>query len=99
MTKVRAQDATKELSTNAAKLMEDLSRMRKQAQEALGTLRKAKDEFAQKEQERQQLEAQTAREQEASVPHMTAYSTETTGDRPAAAEAAPAKTPEAERPA
>ena len=45
MTKVRAQDATKELSTNAAKLMEDLSRMRKQAQEALGTLRKAKDEF------------------------------------------------------
>ena len=99
MTKVRAQDATRELSTNAAKLMEDLSRMRKQAQEALGTLRKAKDEFAQKEQERQQLEAQTAREQEASVPHMTAYSTETTGDRPAAAEAAPAKTPEAERPA
>ena len=99
MTKVRAQDATKELSTNAAKLMEDLSRMRKQAQEALGTLRKAKDEFAQKEQERQQLEAQTAREQEASVPHMTAYSTETTGDRPVAAEAAPAKTPEAERPA
>ena len=73
--------------------------MRKQAQEALGTLRKAKDEFAQKEQERQQLEAQTAREQEASVPHMTAYSTETTGDRPVAAEAAPAKTPEAERPA
>ena len=93
MTKVRAQDATKELSTNAAKLMEDLSRMRKQAQEALGTLRKAKDEFAQKEQERQQLEAQTAREQEASVPHMTAYSTETTGDRPVAAEAALAKTP------
>ena len=99
MTKVRAQDATKELSTNAAKLMEDLSRMRKQAQEALGTLRKAKDEFVQKEQERQQLEAQTAREQESSVPHMTAYSTETTGETPAAVEAAPAKTPEAERPA
>ena len=58
MTKVRVQDATKELSTNVSKLIEDISRMHRQAQDVLGTLRKNRDEYAQKEHERQQQEKQ-----------------------------------------
>ena len=101
MTKVRVQDATKELSTNVSKLIEDISRMHKQAQDVLGTLRKSKDEYAQKEHERQQLEKQEElKNQQGS--QMSAYSTELKDEvhkeaAPAAPEAA--KQPAAEKPA
>ena len=97
MTKVRVQDATKELSTNVSKLIEDISRMHKQAQDMLGTLRKSKDEYAQKEHERQQEELR--KEQ---APQMSAYSSEMKDDvRTETAPKAPeaAKQPAAEKPA
>ena len=101
MTKVRVQDATKELSTNVSKLIDDISRMHKQAQDVLGTLRKSKDDFAQKEHERQQLEKQEElRNQQGS--QMSAYSSELKDEvRKEAAPAAPeaAKQPAAEKPA
>ena len=45
MTKVRVQDATKELSTNAGKMLENVSRLRKQSQDVLGSLRKISADF------------------------------------------------------
>ena len=85
MTKVRVQDATKELSTNVSKLIEDISRMHRQAQDVLGTLRKNRDEYAQKEHERQQQE-----KQEQAAAQMSAYSTELKDEMPKAeAPAAP----------
>ena len=90
MTKVRVQDATKELSTNVSKLIEDISRMHRQAQDVLGTLRKNRDEYAQKEHERQQQE-----KQEQAAAQMSAYSTELKDEMPKAE--APAA-PEAARP-
>ena len=97
MTKVRVQDATKELSTNVSKLIEDISRMHKQAQDVLGTLRKNKDDYAQKEHERQQEELRKEQGTQ-----MSAYSTELkdevrTENAPKAPEAA--KQPAAEKPA
>ncbi len=97
MTKVRVQDATKELSTNVSKLIEDISRMHRQAQDVLGTLRKNRDEYAQKEHERQQQE-----KQEQAAAQMSAYSTELKDEMPkAAAPAAPeaSRQPAAEKPA
>ena len=41
MTKVRVQDATKELSTNAGKMLENVTRLRKQSQDVLNSLRSA----------------------------------------------------------
>jgi len=101
MTKVRVQDATKELSTNVSKLIEDISRMHKQAQDVLGTLRRSKDEYAQKEHERQQLEKQEELRKEQGT-QMSAYSTELKDEvRTEAAPKAPeaAKQPAAEKPA
>jgi len=100
MTKVRVQDATKELSTNVSKLIEDISRMHKQAQDVLGTLRKSKDEYAQKEHERQQLEKQEELRSQQGT-QMSAYSSELKDEvhkeaAPAAPEAA--KQPAAEKP-
>ena len=95
MTKVRVQDATKELSTNVSKLIEDISRMHKQAQDVLGTLRKNRDEYAQKEHERQQLEKQEELRKEQGA-QMSAYSTELKSE--AHAEPAPAA-PESAKPA
>ena len=53
MTKVRVQDATKELSTNAGRMLENVSRLRKQSQDVLGSLRKISDGFVREEKERQ----------------------------------------------
>ena len=91
MAKVRVQDATKELSTNAAKLMEDISRMQSRTQDVLGSLRKSLDEFAQKERERQQLEKQEElrKQQEAAAQHMTAYSSESVEPAQESASASP----------
>ena len=100
MTKVRVQDATKELSTNVSKLIDDISRMHKQAADVLGTLRKNRDEYAQKEHERQQLEKQDELRKEQGA-QMSAYSSDLkdevhTDAAPAATEAA---RPAAEKPA
>ena len=45
MTKVRVQDATKELSANTGKMLDSISQMRKQTQDMLGNLRKISDEL------------------------------------------------------
>ena len=46
MTKVRVQDATRELSTNAGRMLESISQMRKKTQDMLGNLRKISGDFA-----------------------------------------------------
>ncbi|MGI6238989.1 MAG: translation initiation factor IF-2, partial [Christensenellales bacterium] len=74
MSKVRIQDATKELSTNAAKLMESISRMRRQSQDVLGSLRKIQDDFVREQRERQELAAH----KDAAANFMAAYSSEDT---------------------
>ena len=51
MAKVRVQDATKELSTNAGKMLDSVSQMRKKTQDMLGNLRKISGEFAREAQE------------------------------------------------
>ncbi len=78
MTKVRVQDATKELSTNAGKMLENVTRLRKQSQDVLGSLRKISDGFVREEKERQEREAkeELRKQYEASAQFMTAYSSE-----------------------
>ena len=57
MTKVRVQDATKELSTNTGKMLESITQMRKKTQDMLGNLRKISGEFAREAQENAEREA------------------------------------------
>ena len=78
MTKVRVQDVTRELSANTSKMLENVTRMRKQSQEMLGALRRISDGFAREERERQEREAreELRRQYEASAQFMTAYSSE-----------------------
>ena len=78
MTKVRVQDATKELSTNAGKMLENVTRLRKQSQDVLNSLRKVSDGFVREEKERQEREAkeELRKQYEASAQFMTAYSSE-----------------------
>ncbi len=78
MTKVRVQDVTKELSANAGKMLENMTRMRKQTQEMLGSLRKISDGFVREERERLEREAkeELRKQYEASAQFMTAYSSE-----------------------
>lgn len=45
MTKVRVQDAAKELSSSAVRALENMTRLRKQSQGALDSLRKISDGF------------------------------------------------------
>ena len=92
MTKVRVQDATKELSTNAGKMLENVTRLRKQSQDVLNSLRKVSDGFVREEKERQEREAkeELRKQYEASAQFMTAYSSEQVPEIPAA----PAPTPE-----
>ncbi len=103
MTKVRVQDATRELSANAGKMLEDVSRLRKQSQEVLSALRKISDDFVREERERQEREAKEAlhRQYEAAAQFMTAYSSEQAPEVPAETpqSVAPAETPVAEAPA
>ena len=57
MTKVRVQDVTKELSANTGRMLENVTRMRKQSQEMLSALRRISDGFIREERERQEREA------------------------------------------
>ena len=56
MTKVRVQDAAKELSSSAVRALENMTRLRKQSQGALDSLRKISDGFVREEKERQERE-------------------------------------------
>ena len=98
MTKVRVQDVTKELSANAGKMLENVTRMRKRSQDMLNSLRRISDGFVREEKERQEREAkeELRRQYEASASYMTAYSSEQVPDIPAApvVEEKPAPAPE-----
>ncbi|MBQ3270490.1 MAG: hypothetical protein IJH09_11290, partial [Clostridia bacterium] len=78
MTKVRVQDVTKELSANAGRMLENMTRMRKQSQEMLSSLRRISDGFVREERERLEREAkeELRKQYEASAQFMTAYSSE-----------------------
>ncbi len=62
MSKIKVQDATKELSRGAAKLLSDVSGVRQQAEKALAELRKIENSFMQ--QEEAQREEKRREEQE-----------------------------------
>ncbi|MBR1558851.1 MAG: hypothetical protein IJ646_01280, partial [Clostridia bacterium] len=104
MTKVRVQDVTKELSANTGRMLESVTRMRKQSQDMLNSLRRISDGFVREERERQEREAkeELRKQYEASASFMTAYSSEQVPDIPAApvetkpAEPTPAQEPKAE---
>ncbi|MBQ9952641.1 MAG: translation initiation factor IF-2 [Clostridia bacterium] len=103
MTKVRVQDATKELSTNAGKMLENVTRLRKQSQDVLNSLRKVSDGFVREEKERQEREAkeELRKQYEASAQFMTAYSSEQVPDvtvSETSAKAAPAEVKAPEQP-
>ena len=103
MTKVRVQDATKELSTNAGRMLENVTRLRKQSQDVLGSLRKISDGFVREEKERQEREAkeELRKQYEASAQFMTAYSSEQVPEIPVSetnAKAAPEEVKAPEQP-
>jgi len=78
MTKIRVQDATKELSANAGKMLENIGQMRKQSQEMLSSLRKISDGYVREAKEREERAAkeELRKQYEASAQFMTAYSSE-----------------------
>ena len=78
MAKVRVQDATRELSAHASKVLDDVARLRKQSQEVLGSLRKISDGFVREERERQERAAreELQKQYEAAAQFMTAYSSQ-----------------------
>ena len=78
MAKVRVQDATKELSAGVVGVLESVSQTRNLALEAIYTLQRAEDEIVQQERELKLLAAQEARarQQEATVSFLNAYSSE-----------------------
>ncbi len=78
MTKVRVQDATKELSTNAGRLLESVGKSKRQAQDILQALRRVSDEMnrQQREQAEQEKREALSRQYEEAASYMTAYSTE-----------------------
>ncbi|MBQ3423708.1 MAG: hypothetical protein IJH38_00720, partial [Clostridia bacterium] len=104
MTKARVQDVTKELSASTGKMLEDVSRMRRQSQDLLGALRRISDGFIREERERQEREAreELLKQYQASAQFMTAYSSEQVPEIPDAPapveqpvpEKAPEKAPE-----
>jgi len=109
MTKVRLQDATKELSTGAGRLLETVGKSKRQVQDVLQTLRRAADDMNRQKQEQAEQEKREAlsRQYEEAASFMTAYSTEQVpqpvDDRPAepvaVKSAAPDATPKPEHPA
>ena len=111
MTKVRVQDVTKELSAKTGRMLDNVTRMRKQSQEMLSALRRISDGFVREERERQEREAkeELRKQYEASAQFMTAYSSEQVPDIPdapavqpqsePAQPSAPAARPEPEKPA
>ncbi len=78
MSKIRVQDATKELSTNAGRMLENVSRLRKQSQDVLSSLRKISDGIAKDVRDREEREAREKlqKQYEAAAQFMTAYSSE-----------------------
>ena len=89
-----AKVATKELSVNAASLLENVTRSRKQAQEALGMLKRMSDDLSRAEREKKEaMKREELRMQyEAAVKSMNnAYSS----DQPKQPENAPAEEPSA----
>ena len=64
MSKVKVQEATKELSQGAGKLLEEVTRVRKSAQDLLQSLKKAESSFLQKEEE---LKEQELKEQQRQI--------------------------------
>ncbi len=109
MTKVRLQDATKELSTGAGRLLETVGKSKRQVQDVLQTLRRAADDMNRQKQEQAEQEKREAlsRQYEEAASFMTAYSTEQVpqpvDDRPAepvaVKSAAPDAAPKPEHPA
>ena len=99
MTKVRVQDATKELSTNTGKMLESITQMRKKTQDMLGNLRKISGDYAREAQEARDREAKEEQRKryEADAQFMNAYSSEQVPEVPAEprAEAKPQSAPEA----
>ena len=85
MAKVRVQDATRELSTNAGRMLENISQMRKKTQDMLGNLRKISGAFAREAQENAEREAREEQKKryEAEAQFMNAYSSEQVPDVPA----------------
>ncbi len=99
MTKVRVQDATKELSANTGKMLESVSQMRKKTQDMLGNLRKISADFnreAQEAAQRAALEEQKKR-YESDAQFMNAYSSEQVPEVPKEAPA-PVQQPQAPAP-
>ena len=78
MTKVRVQDATKELSQGVEKLLGNVSESRKQAMDLFKSLKKQSGDIRRKEKEQQDMQEREARQQqyEQAASFMTAYSTE-----------------------
>ena len=95
MAKVRVQDATKELSVNAAALWEAMTQSKKEALEVLRSLKKMSDDMNRQEREKQELAEKEAlaRQYEAAAAFMTGYSTEQV---PEVAPSRPEETPAAE---
>ena len=89
MTKVRLQDATKELSANAENLLGAVGQSRKRALESLRLLKKTSEDMVRQERERKEQAEREAlsKQYEAAAAFMTAYSTEQV---PEPAPAAPA---------
>jgi len=85
MTKVRVQDATKELSTNAGKMLDSIVEMRKKTQSMLGSLQKISGDFAREAQEARDREAreEQRKQYEANAQFMNAYSSEQVPEVPA----------------
>ncbi len=90
MTKVRVQDATKELSAGAGRLLESVSKTRRRALDVLQSLRKMEDNLNQQEAERKEQERKEllSKQQEVSMSYMNAYSSD---DAPAQKPAEPAQ--------
>ena len=81
-------------------MLENVSRLRKQSQDVLGSLRKISADFVREDKERQEREAkeELRKQYEASAQFMTAYSSEQVPEVPAA-EVAVKPAPEVEKPA
>jgi len=93
MSKIRVQDATKELSANVSNLYDVVSKSHKRALELLGSLKKLEDAARQKEIERKAQE-EAKKQEAAAAQNAAAYSAEP----PAAAQSAAPKAVEAPAP-
>ncbi len=78
MAKVRVQDATKDLSTNAGRMLENISRLRRLVPGDAQFVAQNSDGFVREDHEKQEREAKEAlqKQYEAAAQFMTAYSSE-----------------------